>query len=122
MLNWPIVPVYRSGNIVSMHPSQLKGPAKKYVAVKDELCVCENILLRSSRLIIPESLRDDILKTLHAGHQGITKCRERASRAVWWPGISKDIYEAIQQCVICCKTRFQPAEPLLPSPFPDYPW
>ena len=28
----------------------------------------------------------------------------------------------INQCLICCKTRFQSVEPLMSSPFPDYPW
>ena len=90
------------------HPSQIEGPIKKYVSVKDELSVCNNLLLRNSRLVIPTSLQDDVLKKLHTGHQGITKCRQRASQAVWWPGISKHIDEAVQRCSICCKTRFQP--------------
>ena len=63
-----------------------------------------------------------MLHKLHAGHQGISKCCQWALQSVWWPTISKDIEETINRCVVCCKARYQHAEPLLSSDFPDYPW
>lgn len=32
-----------------------------------------------------------IEKEVHAGHQGITKCRARAKCSVWWPGLSRQL-------------------------------
>ena len=72
--------------------------------------------------MIPQSLQSEMLHKLHAGHQGISKCRQRALQSVWWPAIGKDIEEIISRCRVCCMTRFQHAEPLLSSDFPDYPW
>ena len=72
--------------------------------------------------MIPQPLQPEMLNKLHAGHQGISKCRQRALQSVWWPAISKDIKETINRCMVCCTTRFQHAEPLLSSGFPDYPW
>ena len=54
--------------------STLKGPYKPYVAVASELSVANGLLLRGSRLVIPNNLRTDILNKIHTGHQGITKC------------------------------------------------
>ena len=42
--------------------------------------------------------------------------------SVWWPAINKDIEEAINHCMVGCTARFQHAEPLLSSEFPDYLW
>ena len=104
------------------HRSKIQGLLKKFIPVKDELSVSKGLLLRGSRLVIPQSLQSEILTKLHAGHQGISKCRQRALQSVWWPAITKDIEDTINRCLVCCKTRFQYAEPLMSSGFPDYPW
>ena len=72
--------------------------------------------------MIPQSLRSEMLIKLHAGHQGISKCHQRAYQSVWWPAIGRDIEETINRCMVCCKAKLQHAEPLLSSDFPDYPW
>ena len=41
---------------------------------------------------------------------------------MWWPGISKNIEEMVSKCLVCCRTHYQYAEPLLSTSFPDYPW
>ena len=101
---------------------RLQGTLKQYFSVKDELSVTNGLLLRGNRLVIPQSLRSEMLQKSHAGHQEISKCCQRALQSVWWPAISKDIEETISRCMVCCKTRYQHAEPLLSSDFPDYPW
>ena len=74
------------------------------------------------RVVIPAALRVQILDKLHEGHQGISKCRDRARQSVWWPGLSQQIDEMIKSCQECCKSRRQPAKPLLPSALPQLPW
>lgn len=98
------------------------GPLKPFVPVKDELSVSKVLLLRGNRLVILHSLQPDMLNRLHSGYQGTSKCHQHARQSVWWPAISKDIGNMISHaCSICCKTCFQSAEPLILSPFPDYP-
>ena len=55
--------------------------------------------------MIPVSMRLDVLDELHEGHQGITKCRERAKASVWWPGLSKQLEELVNNCSTCIKER-----------------
>ena len=102
--------------------SHIKGCAKPYHSVASELSVCNDILLRGDRIIIPQTLQQEMLAKLHSGHQGITKCRQRARQSIWWPGINKEIDTMISKCLICCKYKRQNAEPLKPTPFPEYPW
>ena len=56
----------------------LHDALKRYWSDRGELSVVKGILLKSSRIVIPSSLRLEVLDKQHEGHQGITKCRERA--------------------------------------------
>ena len=55
---------------------------------------------KSSRLLIPSTLRWKMLEQIHDGHQGIGKCMLKAREGVFWPGISNDIWEAVERCGI----------------------
>eukprot|EP00731_Ephydatia_muelleri_P034154 Em0049g1a len=101
---------------------KLPGPVRAYSHVSAELTVVKGLLMRGARIVIPESMRPEMLKKIHEGHQGITKCRERARQSVWWPGLSKHIEELVQRCPTCCKEQIQRAEPLLTTPLPTLPW
>ena len=59
---------------------------------------------------------------IHEGHQGITKCRERAKQSVWWPGLSKQIEDLVEKCDKCSKERQNRFEPMIPSDVPERPW
>jgi len=84
-----------------------------------ELSVQNGLLLNGIRIVIPTSLRAEILKKLHEGHLGITKCRERAKQSVWWPGLSKDLTKMIENCA---RERINFKETMLPTEFPTRPW
>ena len=103
---------------------KLPGTVKAYSHVSAELSVVKGVLMRGARVVIPVSMRAEMLKKIHEGHQGITKCicRERAHQSVWWPGLSKHIEELVQRCPTCCKEQIQRAEPLLTTPLPTLPW
>lgn len=61
----------------------LPDDVKKFATVSDELSIADG--LSGTRLVIPPSLRDEVLERLYTGHQGITRYRARAREAVWWP-------------------------------------
>ena len=101
---------------------KLHSSLRAYWPYRGEITVQHGILMMGSRLIIPSSMRLDILDRIHAGHQGIKKCRERANDSVWWPGLSKQIEDMVTTCSICCKERQNHAEPMIESEFPARPW
>ena len=51
-----------------------------YLGVKDELCVLGYLVLRGDRLVILQSMRDDVLRLAHEGHQGIYKTKKRRAK------------------------------------------
>ena len=89
---------------------------------KEHLSITNDILLYNDRIVVPRQLQQDVLKSIHEGHQGITKCRARARMSVWWPGLSKQIAQLVESCNICKKYQREVKEPLKSSEFPDGPW
>ena len=100
---------------------QLQSAIRPHWADRGELTIVKGILLKSTRLVIPSTMRLEILDRVHEGHQGITKCRERAKQSVWWPGMSKQIQDMIECCRVCNEHKKNSIEPLIPTPFPDRP-
>lgn len=83
----------------------------------------DGLVLYQDRLVIPTALRSEVLKQLHEGHQGLTRCRVRARMSVWWPRISAEITTAVSTCKFCIENRrTQRRKPLLTTPLPGGPW
>ena len=101
---------------------RLDSVLKLYCTVRGELTVQSGLLMKGNRLVIPSSQYLDVLDRLHEGHQGITRCRERAKISVWWPGLSKQLEEKVWRCSICARERQNPVEPAIVSQLPDRPW
>ena len=85
-------PSKRSQIPVSLHP---------YWNFRDELMVESGILMKNSKVLIPETLKQKYLKQIHQGHQGIEACRSRAREFVFWVNINSDLKEMVEKCDIC---------------------
>ena len=105
-------------------PSKADLPdyARGFYPVASELTVQDGLLMRGSRLVIPSTLRKEILTKLHSSHQGISKRRERARQSVWWPGLATELEEMVKKCPECIKNQPPRVEPLMPSSLPSLPW
>lgn len=105
------------------HQSAVSLPVQPYLQVQDQLSVVDGLVTHGSRLVIPESLKEDVLEKLHESHQGRGKCRERAGTSVWWPGIGQDINTVVEACSYCIENGpAQRHEPLMPTSLPGRPW
>ena len=101
---------------------RVHGPIAKYWSERGNISLHNGLLLRGRQIIIPPRLRADVLRRLHDGHQGITKKRANAASSVWWPGISQDITNVVQNCAMCGKYRRERIEPMKGTEFPDRLW
>jgi hypothetical protein len=96
---------------------------QSYFREQNMLSVVNGLVLFGKRIVVPQSMRAQILDRIHDGHLGITKCRMRAQNSVWWPGISSDINLKVANCKHCLSNRnTQKREPLMPTPMPSRPW
>ena len=79
----------------------LKFDCKSYLPVRSELTTIGFIVLRGTRIVIPNELREHVLKLAHEGHPGIVMMKKRLRSKVWWPGIDKDSKRFCKECYGC---------------------
>ncbi|XP_064486120.1 uncharacterized protein K02A2.6-like [Ornithodoros turicata] len=101
---------------------EMSHEVRRYASFSSELSVVQGLLFKGKRLVIPSAMRQEILDRLHAGHQGVVRCRARARDAVWWPGIGEHIANFVTRCPTCQAHRRSRAEPLLQTELPPRPW
>jgi hypothetical protein len=106
---------------------QTRRAVEKYLQdlwnIRDDLFSANGLVLFGSRILIPKSLRKEMLTKVHGGHFGIEKCKSRVRQIIYWPNMSKDIEEAVSQCSTCSKfQRQQSHEPLHQHEIPELPW
>ena len=95
--------------------------------MRDRLAIVNGLIVyqyksNPHRLVIPASLRRDILDNLHIANQGAGSIQSRARQSVYWPGIDDMIKLHCQSCEVCQKhAPSQPKQPIIPTPPPEYP-
>ena len=132
------------GYIHSVYPLNKKEMAtslEPFWAIRDQLFVVDGVVMRKddvvlphalrqgalqsesfhkARVIIPPSLQDEVLQSLHAAHQGTSAMNERAKAGVYWPGITKNIEHTRMSCTNChriapSQSCLPPVEPIIPT-------
>ena len=107
-------PAKRSQIPVFLHP---------YWNYRDELTIESGILMKNSKVLIPETLKQKYLIQIHQGHQGIEACRSRAREFVFWVNINNDLKEMVEKCDICqSQQNSTPIVQKYISEVPPHPW
>ena len=84
-------------------PSSLAESYKPYHRRQTELSCQDNCLLWRQRVIIPTSLRHELIEELHQGHVGISIMEALARSYIWWPELDKKISKTWMLLVINAK-------------------
>ena len=96
---------------------------KEYFRYREDLSVCDGLILFKSRVLVPRSLRREVLECLHSAHQGVQGMKSRAAESVFWPGISAAIHDVRARCRTCNTIApSQPAEPPITADPPQFPY
>ena len=84
---------------------------KPHWSYRDKLAVIDGIVLKGRHIIIPNSLKQQVLNQLHINHMGIEKTKLLAHECAYWHSINTDIEMYIKQCAICLEfQQMQPKE------------
>ena len=81
--------------------SQIPTILHPYWNFRDELTIESGILMKNSKVLIPETLKQKYLRQIHQGHQGIEACRSRAREFVFWVKLNDDLKELVEKCDLC---------------------
>ena len=103
--------------------SQVHQDLRDYWTYRDELCETDGIILKGGRIVIPSSLREDMLKIIHSSHLGVVKNKQRARDILFWPQMGKDIERVVSKCQICLECQPSNArEPMISEKPATRPW
>ncbi|XP_053608362.2 uncharacterized protein K02A2.6-like [Plodia interpunctella] len=104
-------------------PSCTDSELKPYFTRRNELYLDMGCVVWGYRLVIPSSLRKNLLKEMHIGHLGIVKMKSIARGIVWWPGIDADIERVCKDCATCvAEGSAPPRAPPQSWPYAPEPW
>lgn len=94
-----------------------------YYVYRLELSVFGSMLLRGNRIVVPETLTQQVLKLAHEGHPGESVMKRRLRAKVWWPMIDRQVEQFVKRCRDCMLVS-QPNKSTLMvrHRFPDGPW
>ena len=101
--------------------SKLQGTT--YKAVRDELWIMEQLVMRGNKVVIPEKLWNQTIQLAHEGHQGMVRTKSRLREKVWWLDLDKQVEKLIRACYLCQLVGPRPKpEPIRSTPLPQGPW
>ena len=62
-----------------------------YWTFREELTVEDGLLLKGTRIVIPNKRHEAIVKLIHEGHLGLNRCMLHAKETVYWPGLNDQL-------------------------------
>lgn len=96
---------------------------KPFYIRKESLTVIDGCLMMSDRVVIPENLREEVLKQFHCGHPGITRMKAIARSYAYWPNIDSEIEQLVKKCESCALAAKAPMKAeICKWPTPSGPW
>lgn len=94
-----------------------------YFTFRDELSLQNGLVFKGERLVIPMSVKADMLAKIHRSHIGIQGCLRRAREVAYWPGMNKDVEDYVAKCAVCNSQPVeQGKEPMICHELPSRPW
>ena len=105
---------------------QVPPELQPYWTFREELTIEDGLILKGTRIVIPNKQHQAILRQLHEGHMGLNKCKLRAKETVYWPGWNTELENLVLNCELClkystAKCKLEPSF-TLGQEIPLYPW
>ena len=76
-----------------------------YLVFRDELSVCNNVIFRRCRVLIPKAARPMTLQRIRGSHTGAESCLRKARDILFWPQMSQDIKNHVSQYEVCNESK-----------------
>ena len=102
---------------------ELDESMKPFHKFKHDLHVAEGLVCYKDKAVVPAKLRQQVLETIHAAHQGVTGMISRVEDTVFWPSITTDLIRTRGSCLTCVRDApSQPAGSPVSPPVPSFPF
>ena len=90
-------------------PDKVTDELKPYHFRQQEIGIESGCLMWGIWVIIPKSLQERLLDSLHENHPGITRMKAVARSYMWWSGLDKDFEDEAKACLQCQENKSKPA-------------
>ena len=64
---------------------EVPSKIESFWTFREEHTIEDGLILKGTRIVIPSKKQEPILKLIHEGHLGLTKCKLHAKETVYWP-------------------------------------
>ena len=96
---------------------------KEYKGVYSELWSTDGVLMKGNQVVIPKSIRANVISLAHEGHQGVEKTLKLMRQSCWFPKMHENVSTYVASCLPCCAALPNtPPVPLQPNVLPDRAW
>ena len=103
--------------------TKFEGDIKHLANRRESLCVVNDCLMFHDRVVIPATLRAQLLRQFHSGHPGISRMKSIARSYAYWPNMDRDIEVYVKKCAQCQQAAKNPCKlPPIPWPETKQPW
>lgn len=99
-------------------PKELDNAFTPYKRRDRELVLENNVIMWGHRMVIPKTLRKDLLDELHVAHMGTIKMKALARSYFWWPNLDLEIEKITKSCELCIKHSNNPCR----TPLKKWEW
>ena len=96
------------------HKDNVPQQIREYHKFRNFLSTVDGVVTYKERIVIPPSLRSDVLESIHSAHEFINSMTARADISVFWPDITSQIELMRTRCEDC--NRMAPSQPNAPLP------
>ena len=83
--------------------NEVPNVLQPYWIFRKELTVEDGLILKGTRIVIPNKQHEAILKLIHEDHLGLNKCKLHAKDTVYQPGLNEQLERLILNCELCLK-------------------
>ena len=91
--------------------------------IRDQMTVQDDLVFKGARVVIPATLRREMMNKCHETHIGIEGCLRRARESMYWPRMTSDVKDHISKCDVCLAHQNAPQkETLHQHQIIDRPW
>ena len=74
---------------------------------REEMTIEDGLLLKGTRIIVPQTLRTEMIQPLHTRHLRLEKCLNRAKQSMYWSGLYEELKDLVTNCTTCLKFNTQ---------------
>ena len=87
-------------------PSTIKevpNVIQPYWTVHEDLTVEDGLVLKGTRIVIPNKRHEAVLKLIHEGHLGLSKCNTHTKDTIYLPDMNDQLEKLVLYCELCLK-------------------